>query len=94
MPLNAAVNAGTCLDFDGALFNLGYFSSWGPLLVWGLGQVAPCPPPFSSPVYDIYYTKFTIQGHCKFCNLTVLEGRGVNIDTFMFCPTNFVLNQP
>ena len=24
---------------------LGYFSSWGPLLVWGPGQVAPCPPP-------------------------------------------------
>ena len=24
---------------------LGYFSSWGPLLVWGPGQVAPLPPP-------------------------------------------------
>ena len=29
---------------------LGYFSSWGPLLVWGPGKVAPpCPPPLGGP---------------------------------------------
>ena len=34
----------TRLDFGGALFNFRIFSSWGPLLVWGPGQVAPLPP--------------------------------------------------
>ena len=35
---------------------LGYFSSWGPLLAWGPGQVAPpCPPPLGGPEFDKYY---------------------------------------
>ena len=29
-----------------------------------------------------------------FCNVTVLIGREVNIDIFMFCMTNFIWNQP
>ena len=37
---------------------LGYFSSWGLLLVWGPGQVAPpsaLPPPLGGPVDMIIF---------------------------------------
>ena len=38
---------------------------------------------------DIVYPGY-IQGNCKFCNVTVLIGREVNIDIFRFCMTNFI----
>ena len=38
---------------------------------------------------DIVYPGY-IQGNCKFCNVTVLIQREVNIDIFMFCMTNFI----
>ena len=38
---------------------------------------------------DIVYPGY-IQDNCKFCNVTVLIGREVNIDIFMFCMTNFI----
>ena len=40
---------------------------------------------------DIVYPGY-IQGNCMFCNVTctVLTGREVNIDTFMFWMTNFI----
>ena len=41
---------------------------------------------------DIVYPGY-IQGNCKFCNVTVLIGREVHIDIFMFCMTNFIRNQ-
>ena len=45
MPLLAPILMGPCSI-------LGYFSSWGPLLVWGPGQVAPPPaPPPGGPGY-------------------------------------------
>ena len=38
---------------------------------------------------DIVYPGY-IQDNCKFCNATVLIGREVNIDIFMFCMTSFI----
>ena len=38
---------------------------------------------------DIVYPGY-IQGNCMFCNVTVLIGREVNIDIFMFWMTNFI----
>ena len=38
---------------------------------------------------DIVYPGY-IQGNCKFCNVTVLIAREVNIDIFMFCMTSFI----
>ena len=34
--------------------------------------------------------KGIVQGSCKFCNVTVLIGREVNIDIFMFWMTNLI----
>ena len=51
MPLNVAVNAWYLPDFDGPCSILGYFSSWGPLLVGGSGASCPPlpPPPLGGP---------------------------------------------
>ena len=38
---------------------------------------------------DIVYPGYS-QGNCMFCNITVLIGREVNIDIFMFWMTNFI----
>ena len=50
---NGTVNAFKCSRYClilapiliGPCSILEYFSSWGPLLVWGPGQIAPLPPP-------------------------------------------------
>ena len=40
---------------------LGYFSSCGPLLVWGQGQVAPPAPPLGGPVYITKEINFSVR---------------------------------